>query len=646
MNTDTARRVLLGMPALGGKGKGLPGLLELCLPGKGSLLSLAEGVLRGYAEPVVGIDLGTTNSCAAVLRNGRPEIVPNEHGKRTTPSAVSFDGGKVLVGERAKKEEIAKHALTVTSSKRLMGKKYLDAEVMEHVKSAGYKIVPHTNGDAWVEVGGKTYSPQQIGAEILRYIKGSVEKSLGEKIRKAVITVPAYFTDAQRKATKTAGEIAGLNVLRVINEPTAAALSYGIDTAKNGTVAVYDLGGGTFDVSILEIKDGIFEVKATNGNNHLGGEDFDAAITQHLVQQLHKKTGYTPEHDPLAMQRIKSAAEKAKCALSSETTTEVSVPFVGSTRTGPVHLSETLTRAELESVISPLIHKTLAPCKIAMADANVRKGEIDHVVVVGGMTRVPSVRKAVEHIFGKAPIAGVDPDEAVATGAAIQGGILSGEMSSLLLIDVAPLSLGIETLGGVFSRVVEKNTTIPAKRSQTFTTSEDGQTSVTIKIYEGERPLVAHNKYLGELVLSDIPPLPKGTPKIEVVFEADANGMYTVTAKDKDTDAVRHISIQPSCGLSREEVDRLVQEAKENERTDQKEKELIEEKQKAKEYVKDHKRLRETFDSSLSPETKHALSSLLHALESLLDAPGTTHDALARAVQALRKRAGQAWVHK
>jgi len=602
-------------------------------------------IFRRYKDPVLGIDLGTTNTCAAILKENTPYIIENQRGERTTPSVVSFIGGRAVVGQEAKRREREDPSSAISSSKRLIGKKYTDPEVTEHSKQVGYTVAPHTNGDAWVEVEGKKYSPQQIGAEILKYMKESAEKHLGEKIRRAIITVPAYFTDAQRKATKIAGEIAGLKVLRVVNEPTAAALSYGIDPSKNGTVAVYDLGGGTFDVSILEIKDGVFEVRATNGNNHLGGEDFDAKIVEHLAGEVSRQTGFNPVHDALAMQKLRVAAEKAKCALSTEETADITVPYIrmGSS---PLHFETTLNRNTLEKIADPLIQKTLLPCKIAMADANVKKGEIDHVVVVGGMTRMPAVRKAVEAVFGKPPITGVDPDEAVAAGAAIQGGILSGAVSDLLLIDVAPLSLGIETLGGIFSKIVEKNTPIPTRKTQTFTTSEDSQSSVNIKIYEGERPLVAYNKYLGEVVLSGIPPLPKGAPKIEVAFEADADGIYTVTAKDKDTEISRNIEIQPSGGLTQEEIEEIIKEAEKNQIKDEHEKKLVEAKQKAEEYLKEHRKIREKFENTLSEETKSVLTEQALKLQLLLEERAPTAEKIGEAMAELRKKAGKAWVYK
>lgn len=596
-------------------------------------------IFRGYTERVLGIDLGTTNSCAAILVNGKAEIVKNKEGGRTTPSAVSFKPGKVLVGEQAKKEIIKSPESVITSAKRLMGRKYTDPETISHISTVPYKVVPHTNGDAWVEVDGKRYSPQEIGAEVLRYLKESVEHVLKEKVRSAVITVPAYFTDAQRKATKVSGEIAGLQVLRVINEPTAAALSYGIDTSKDGTVAVYDLGGGTFDVSILEIKDGIFEVKATNGNSHLGGEDFDKCLTDYLIDKIEKDYKVSVKNNENLLQKVREAAERMKCTLSEKKVGEA--VFAHPAGTGEIRVS--LTREKFEELIKPLIEKTLIPCKEAMLDADVKKGSLDNVVVVGGMTRIPAIRKAVEKVFGKSITPGIDPDEAVAAGAAIQGGILAGEMKEYLLIDVAPLSLGIETLGGIFSKVVEKNSSIPIKKTQTFTTSEDGQSSVTVKIYEGERPLVAHNKYLGELVLSGIPPLPKGVPKIEITFEADANGIFTVTAKDKETQAVRNVRIEPSGGLTKEEIDALIKEAEDAKLEDEKAKLVIESKQKALDYIKQHREIRSKLNNEVSARSLALLDEKITDLLNYIEKESAVKDIIEHKLTDLRKEAGQIW---
>ncbi|KAI5190246.1 molecular chaperone DnaK [Nematocida minor] len=610
---------------------------------------LTSQIFRGYTERVLGIDLGTTNSCAAVLQDGKAKIIENMQGKRTTPSVVSFTGGKILVGEAAKKEALRDLPSVITSSKRLMGRKYTDPETIEHMGTVPYKVVPHTNGDAWIEVDGKRYSPQKVGSEVLKYLKESVEYVLKEKISKAVITVPAYFTDSQRQATKVSGEIAGLTVLRVVNEPTAAALSYGIDTSQDGTVAVYDLGGGTFDVSILEIKDGVFEVKSTNGNSHLGGEDFDAALTDHLVRRIEKDYGIRVQNVPELMQEVRKAAEKAKCTLSSEE--RAVIEFSDADRIkGLEKLKKAkiyLSREEFEDIITPLIEKTLVPCKEAMLDADIKKGAIDNVIVVGGMTRIPAIRRAVEKVFGKRITPGINPDEAVAAGAAIQGGILAGEMKDYLLIDVAPLSLGIETLGGIFSKVVEKNTSIPIKKTQTFTTSEDGQSSVTVKIYEGERALVANNKYLGEIVLSGIPPLPKGVPKIEITFEADANGIFTVTAKDKETGAVQNVKIEPSGGLTKEEIDALIEEANNARLEDEKIKLLIETKQKARDYIKQNREIRGKMSTPLSKESADLLDRKIEDLQAYMELSIASREEIEHMLSDLRKEAGRIWIdHK
>lgn len=603
---------------------------------------IAAIIGRYYTDTAIGIDLGTTNSCAAVMKDGVPHVIENK-GERTTPSIVSFTPTKTFIGKDAIPKLVTHADSTVFSSKRLIGKKINDPEVREYAKHAPYKIVPHKNEDAWIEIRNKRYSPQEIGAEILKALKNAAEKYLGHAVQKAVITVPAYFNDAQRKATRAAGEIAGLKVLRIVNEPTAAALSYGIDRTKNGKVAVYDLGGGTFDVSILEIKDGVFEVIATNGNNHLGGDDFDNAISSYILKEVEKETGYLPV-DPAAMQRVKAAAERVKCTLSTEDTAHISLPHIGEKEGMPVHYKGAIKREKLNNIVAHLVDKTLLPCRAALADAKLRKGEIDHVVVVGGMTRMPIIRQRVEEVFGKAPITTIDPDEAVAMGAAVQAGIITGTDSSLLLIDVAPLSLGIETLGGIFNRVIEKNTSIPTKKTQTFTTSEDGQTTVTIRVYEGERPLVAHNKYLGEVVLSGIPPLPKGVPKIEVIFEADANGMYTVSAVSKETGEAQEVKIVPASGLTEEEVKKIVEDAQKNRERDNQEKEFVEEKQQALEYIRKHKEIRSRLSVPLPAETRSHLDKLIASVE---DAASNQElqslSSLKEQLSALKKASGLAW---
>jgi molecular chaperone DnaK len=529
---------------------------------------------------VIGIDLGTTNSCVAVMEAGQPKVIPNAEGMNTTPSIVAFtDDGERLTGLPAKRQAVTNPTNTFFAIKRLIGRRYDDPMVEKDKKLVPYKITKGPNGDAWVESRGKQYSPQQISAFILQKMKETAEAYLGHSVTQAVITVPAYFNDAQRQATKDAGKIAGLEVLRIINEPTAAALAYGLDKKKQSkTIAVYDLGGGTFDISILEIGDGVFEVKSTNGDTFLGGEDFDMKLVNYLADEFKKENGIDLRADKLALQRLKEAAEKAKMELSSAAQTEINLPFISmSPQTqSPLHLTMKLTRAKLESLVEDLIEKTRTPCQLALKDAGLKAADIDEVVLVGGMTRMPKVQQVVKELFGKEPHKGVNPDEVVAIGAAIQGGVLKGEVKDVLLLDVTPLSLGIETLGGVFTRLIDRNTTIPTKKSQVFSTAEDGQTAVTIKVYQGEREMAADNKHLGTFDLVGIPPAPRGVPQIEVTFDIDANGIVNVSAKDKATGKEQSIRIQASGGLSDTDIQRMVKEAEAHASEDRKRRELVE----------------------------------------------------------------------
>ncbi|MCW6534513.1 molecular chaperone DnaK [Sphingomonas lycopersici] len=535
---------------------------------------------------VIGIDLGTTNSCVAVMEGGKPKVIENAEGARTTPSIVAFaKDGERLIGQPAKRQAVTNPDNTIFAVKRLIGRRFDDPVTKKDTELVPYKIARGPNGDAWVEAGGKDYSPSQISAFILQKMKETAESFLGETVTQAVITVPAYFNDAQRQATKDAGQIAGLEVLRIINEPTAAALAYGLEKQDGKTIAVYDLGGGTFDISILEIGDGVFEVKATNGDTFLGGEDFDSKIVEYLAEGFKKDEGIDLTKDKLALQRLKEAAEKAKIELSSAQTTEVNLPFITADQNGPKHLVKTITRADLEKLVESLIQRTLEPCRKALADAGMKADEIADVVLVGGMTRMPRVREVVKNFFGKEPHTGVNPDEVVAMGAAIQAGVLQGDVKDVLLLDVTPLSLGIETLGGVFTRMIDRNTTIPTKKSQTYSTADDNQQAVTIRVFQGEREMAADNKLLGQFDLVGIPPAPRGVPQIEVTFDIDANGIVNVSAKDKGTGKEQQIRIQASGGLSDSDIEQMVHDAERFAEEDKKRKAAAEAKNNAESLI-------------------------------------------------------------
>ncbi|KAI8379345.1 hsp7-like protein [Radiomyces spectabilis] len=581
----------------------------------GAMATMARSYSAGVNGPVIGIDLGTTNSCVSVMEGKNPRVIENAEGARTTPSVVAFGkDGELLVGQAAKRQAVVNSQNTIYATKRLIGRQFKDSAVQADLKAVSYKIVPHSNGDAWVEAQGKKYSPSQIGAFVLGKMKETAEGFLGKKVKQAVITVPAYFNDAQRQATKDAGKIAGLEVLRVINEPTAAALAYGLDKSGDKTIAVYDLGGGTFDISVLEIQNGVFEVKSTNGDTALGGEDFDSHLVRYVIEDFKKESGLDLSTDRMAIQRIREACEKAKIELSSTVQTDINLPYITADASGPKHINSKLTRAKFETIVGDLVQRTVPPCEKAMKDAGISNKDVGDVILVGGMSRMPKVIETVKNVFGKEPSKSVNPDEAVAMGAAIQGGVLAGSVTDILLLDVTPLSLGIETLGGVFTRLINRNTTIPTKKAQVFSTAADGQTQVQVRVFQGERELCRDNKLLGDFNLTGIPPAPKGVPQIQVEFDIDADGIVNVSAKDKATNRDQSMTIAASSGLSNDEIENMIQQAEANAEADRARRDTIEMANRADSVMSETEKAMEDFKEQLDKAEAEKLKEKITAL--------------------------------